>query len=406
MDGNSLDGVKMLHHDEIRNYARIQRKLLDVFSRYGCKLVETPNFADYDMCSTVFPDLRKEMVKTVDADGTVLVLRPDVTLPIVETAAREYPQARKLLKFAYVSTVFRNYSGRSTYGRDFLQGGAEILGIDSAECDGEVISMAADLLTSVGVEDMHIDLGNAAYGNALFDGSGLKEEEKRVLRRLLSERDIVAYHVFTDSLALEQSYRDVLDALPMLFGPYSEISAKARAYCLNRAMHNALTRLEEINRFLTFSGYRDTLQLDLGFAGPLGYYTDMIFKIYANGAFCELISGGRYNTLSRLFGVDRPACGFGMNINILYEFMKDGGLLKDNEPASELAVMYDHCDERLVADVFRWRRLGCRIGIYNREVFIDTRDYKSICQYSGGVYSKDGKELSAADMEELVQEVR
>ena len=180
MDGNSLDGVKMLHHDEIRNYARIQRKLLDVFSRYGCKLVETPNFADYDMCSTVFPDLRKEMVKTVDADGTVLVLRPDVTLPIVETAAREYPQARKLLKFAYVSTVFRNYSGRSTYGRDFLQGGAEILGIDSAECDGEVISMAADLLTSVGVEDMHIDLGNDAYGNALFDGSGLRRRKKSI----------------------------------------------------------------------------------------------------------------------------------------------------------------------------------------------------------------------------------
>lgn len=73
------------------------------------------------MCTdTSFLSSRQQMVKTIDT-GRVLVLRPDVTLPVVETAAREFPRANQLIKFGYVSTVFREYYGRSTYGKDFYR---------------------------------------------------------------------------------------------------------------------------------------------------------------------------------------------------------------------------------------------------------------------------------------------
>ena len=120
MNNNTLDGVKMLHHDEMRNYDRIQGKIISVIMNHGCKIIETPSFEDYDVYQHFFPQLRQQMVKTIDTDGRVLVLRPDVTLPVVETAAREFPRANQLIKFGYVSTVFREYYGRSTYGKDFL----------------------------------------------------------------------------------------------------------------------------------------------------------------------------------------------------------------------------------------------------------------------------------------------
>lgn len=88
---------------------------------HGCKIIETPSFEDYDVYRHFFPHLRQQMVKTIDTDGRVLVLRPDVTLPVVETAAREFPRANQLIKFGYVSTVFREYYGRSTYGKDFCK---------------------------------------------------------------------------------------------------------------------------------------------------------------------------------------------------------------------------------------------------------------------------------------------
>ena len=87
MKPNTLDGVKMLHHDEMRNYDRIQGKIISVIMNHGCKIVETPSFQDNDVYQHIFPHLRRQMVKTVDTDGRVLVLRPDVTLPLVESAA-------------------------------------------------------------------------------------------------------------------------------------------------------------------------------------------------------------------------------------------------------------------------------------------------------------------------------
>ena len=121
----TLDEVKMIHEEEMKNYDRIQAQVISVMLRHGCKIIQTPTFEDYDTYGNYFPAMRREMIKTIDADGSVLVLRPDVTLPLVKSVAREFPDPAQLLKYGYVSTVFREYYGRSSHGRDFLQSGVE-----------------------------------------------------------------------------------------------------------------------------------------------------------------------------------------------------------------------------------------------------------------------------------------
>ena len=61
MNNNTLDGVKMLHHDEMRNYDRIQGKIISVIMNHGCKIIETPSFEDYDVYQHFFPQLRQQM---------------------------------------------------------------------------------------------------------------------------------------------------------------------------------------------------------------------------------------------------------------------------------------------------------------------------------------------------------
>ncbi|WP_301860170.1 ATP phosphoribosyltransferase regulatory subunit [uncultured Megasphaera sp.] len=403
MKHNTLDGVKMLHHDEMRNYDRIQGKIVSVIMNHGCKIIETPSFEDYDVYQHFFPHLRQQMVKTIDTDGRVLVLRPDVTLPLVETAAREFPRSNQLLKFGYVSTVFREYFGRSTYGKDFLQGGIEILGDSSPECDGEVIVMAAEVLKAVGVEQIRIDMGTAAYTQALFDGLPLSEQEKMQLREYLSDRNLVALRRYVASLALNSDARRALEALPVLFGPYAQTLSKAREYSINSGMLNALSRLERVYDYILYAGFADKVQLDFGFASKLDYYTDTVFKVYIDGALYDVIDGGRYDTLSAQFGVDRPACGFGMNINLLYEYMSDAGLLAHTEPSFQLVVSYTKADQTVIRDLMYWRSLGFRVAAYPDSSFIDSRDYSIHAIYRNGSYYKDGKELTAVELEELVR---
>ena len=127
-------------------------------------------------------------LKPIDADGSVLVLRPDVTLPLVKSVAREFPDPAQLLKYGYVSTVFREYYGRSSHGRDFLQSGVEILGDATPECDGEVMVIAAEFLESVGISDMRIDLGTVAYMDALFEELNLPDDTLGRLRLFMEKR--------------------------------------------------------------------------------------------------------------------------------------------------------------------------------------------------------------------------
>ena len=402
MNNNTLDGVKMLHHDEMRNYDRIQGKIISVIMNHGCKIIETPSFEDYDVYQHFFPQLRQQMVKTIDTDGRVLVLRPDVTLPIVETAAREFPRSIQLLKFGYVSTVFREYYGRSTYGKDFLQGGIEILGDSSPECDGEVIVTAAEILKAVGVENIRIDIGTAAYTQALFDGLPLSEEQKATLKGYMAERNLVACKSYIASLPISSDARKALEALPVLFGPYAQTLSKARDYSINSGMLNALSRLERVYDYILYAGYADKVQLDFGFASRLGYYTDTVFKVYVDGALYDIIDGGRYDQLSSRFGVDRPACGFGMNINLLYEYMSDAGLLEDTEPSFQMAVSYTQGDQTLVRDLMNWRDRGFRVAAYPDSSFIDSADYSIHAIYRNGSYYKDGKAMTAEELEALM----
>lgn len=402
MNNNTLDGVKMLHHDEMRNYDRIQGKIISVIMNHGCKIIETPSFEDYDVYQHFFPQLRQQMVKTIDTDGRVLVLRPDVTLPIVETAAREFPRSNQLLKFGYVSTVFREYYGRSTYGKDFLQGGIEILGDSSPECDGEVIVTAAEILKAVGVENIRIDIGTAAYTQALFDGLPLSEEQKATLKGYMAERNLVACKSYIASLPISSDARKALEALPVLFGPYAQTLSKARDYSINSGMLNALSRLERVYDYILYAGYADKVQLDFGFASRLGYYTDTVFKVYVDGALYDIIDGGRYDQLSSRFGVDRPACGFGMNINLLYEYMSDAGLLEDTEPSFQMAVSYTQGDQTLVRDLMNWRDRGFRVAAYPDSSFIDSADYSIHAIYRNGSYYKDGKAMTAEELEVLM----
>ena len=403
MNNNTLDGVKMLHHDEMRNYDRIQGKIISVIMNHGCKIIETPSFEDYDVYQHFFPQLRQQMVKTIDTDGRVLVLRPDVTLPIVETAAREFPRSNQLLKFGYVSTVFREYNERSTYGKDFLQGGIEILGDSSPECDGEVIVTAAEILKAVGVENIRIDIGTAAYTQALFDGLPLSEEQKATLKGYMAERNLVACKSYIASLPISSDARKALEALPVLFGPYAQTLSKARDYSINSGMLNALSRLERVYDYILYAGYADKVQLDFGFASRLGYYTDTVFKVYVDGALYDIIDGGRYDQLSSRFGVDRPACGFGMNINLLYEYMSDAGLLEDTEPSFQMAVSYTQGDQTLVRDLMNWRDRGFRVAAYPDSSFIDSADYSIHAIYRNGSYYKDGKAMTAEELEALMR---
>src|SRR5205085_12076722 len=59
------------------------------------------------------------------------------------------------------------------------------------------------------------------------------------------------------------------------------------------------------------------LEVDLGEVRGLGYYTGLVFNLYAAGAPRAVGGGGRYDGLLGKFGDPRPAVGFSLDLDAL-----------------------------------------------------------------------------------------
>lgn len=82
------------------------KKVKDIFKSYGYRSISTPSFEYYDLFYNmdIITD-RDEMFKIIDENGKILVLRPDMTIPIARIAALNFKN--NTLKLSYVSNVYR-----------------------------------------------------------------------------------------------------------------------------------------------------------------------------------------------------------------------------------------------------------------------------------------------------------
>ena len=137
-------------------------------------------------------DIRKSLYLTTDAGGEELCLRPDLTIPV----ARDYlasGRAGQPAGFSYLGPVFRYRGGRSN---EFLQAGIESFGRqDRAAADAEMLGLALEATSAVGLKDVEIRTGDVALFNALIDALGLYPVWRRRLikdfnRKLSLTQDI------------------------------------------------------------------------------------------------------------------------------------------------------------------------------------------------------------------------
>src|SRR5699024_11073039 len=95
------------------------------FTTYGYKPIQTSTFEAYDLYTTVNGTIRPdEMIKGTDQSGKVLVMRPDVTIPITREIAANYPYFTGEIRYFYVTDVFRQTPGE-TNNKERTQAGIE-----------------------------------------------------------------------------------------------------------------------------------------------------------------------------------------------------------------------------------------------------------------------------------------
>ena len=106
----------------------------------------------------------------------------------------------------------------------------------------------------------------------------------------------------------------------MLFRSDGEVLAAARAQLPRRPMiDTALDQLEWLATHLQRAHPALRVGFDLSDYGGYTYYSGARFTVFASGATDPLVRGGRYDEVGAVFGRNRPAAGFSMDLKALVD---------------------------------------------------------------------------------------
>lgn len=320
------EGVRDIYGKEYAKKLAVEHLLHEKISGYGFEDIQTPTFEYFDVFSSeIGTTPAKELYKFFDKEGETLVLRPDFTPSIARCAAKYFLEENKPLRFSYLGNTFTNTSNLQGKLKEITQMGAELVGDDGVEADGEMISLVIEALLNTGLKNFQVSVGQVEYFKGLCEEAGLDSDTELELRECISNKNLFAAEDLLLQKNVKEEHRQVLLKTADLFGSIDFLK-EAAAWVKNERSQNAIKRLEKLYEVLKLYGCEEYVSFDLGMLSKYNYYTGVIFKVYTYGVGDAIVKGGRYDNLLNHFGKQASAIGFMIVIDDLLEALSGQGI--------------------------------------------------------------------------------
>jgi ATP phosphoribosyltransferase regulatory subunit len=301
---------------QARRVEELRRTLIDRARGYGFELVQPPLIEHLESLLTgtgAALDLRT--FKLVDQlSGRTLGLRADIT-PQVARIDAHLLNREGVARLAYCGPVLHARADGALASRELLQFGAEVYGHAGLEADLEVIDLALDALGSAGIADVMLDLGDARVLRALLAGAPLDGEQLTEMARALASKDAAALASLAEPLQPEA--RAGLQSLLRLYGGHDVLDAARITLPAREPIGRAFDDLAWLAAHVARAHPHVRIGFDLADLSGYAYYSGPRFSVYATGSNAALARGGRYDEVGAVFGRNRPAVGFSLDVKEL-----------------------------------------------------------------------------------------
>lgn len=338
-----------INKDDVINIQRIyaRQKLIhslkNRFSTYGYDEIHTPTFEAYDLYANMNGTVNhQEMIKTIDNTGQVLVLRPDITIPLTQKIAANNKQLDKDLRYFYVLDVFRHTIDHID-NRESTQAGVEYFGNFSEEADAEVIALAVHTLRDLKIDNFKIEIGHAGFFKEVIKELKLAPHDLEQLKQFIQAKNITEIKPFLARLSVNTDLTTIIETIPLLYGNPEDVLNKAQQLPLTDQMQEKLQDLRAIFEVLQAYNVESHLVFDLGLINHMDYYSDVIFQGFIELIGKPVLMGGRYNRLADQFQATIPAIGFACDVDLLLEKVMSGQ--KMNMKPIDFTIYYKQADQ-------------------------------------------------------------
>ena len=353
------EGVRDIYNMECGKKLALESRLHKILQLYGYHDIQTPTFEFFDVFRKEIGTIpSKELYKFFDKEGNTLVLRPDITPSIARAAATLFGEEELPIRLCYTGNTFINHSSYQGRLKENTQMGAEFIGVDSVEADAEMLAVVVDCLTSIGLRDFQLSVGNVDFFQSLIADASLTDEEEERVRELINNRNFFGLEEFLDNIQVRRSAKEALVGLGELYGG-EEILSKARDAAPNSKAIMAVRRLEQIYDVLKIYGMEEYINFDFSMSGTYGYYTGIIFRGYTFGTGDAIVKGGRYDHLLEKFGKQSPSIGFALVIDELMNALTRQHI-RITYPRKNTLIVYDEGKQADAIGLAREFREKCK----------------------------------------------
>ena len=311
------EGVRDIYNVECGKKLALEGRLKKIFHLYGYHDIEPPTFEYFDVFRKEVGTIpSRDLYKFFDKDGNTLALRPDITPSIARVSATLFKDETLPVRLCYTGNTFINHSNYQGRLRETTQMGAELMGDDSVEADAEMIALVVECLSTIGLKEFQLSLGNVDFFQSLIEDACLDEEAEERVRELINNRNFFGVEEFLESIRVKRSSKEAFAALNDLVGGVATL-AQAKNIAPNSKGVMAIRRLEKIYYTLKLYGVEKFVTFDFSMSGTYGYYSGIIFRVYTFGTGDAIVKGGRYDRLTEKFGKQSPAIGFAIVVDEL-----------------------------------------------------------------------------------------
>lgn len=297
---------------EARHIEELRRGLLDTARSYGYELVMPPLLEHLESLLTGTGEaLDLQTFKLVDQlSGRSLGLRADTTQQVARIDAHLLNR-QGVARLCYCGPVLHTRPDRPHATREPLQFGAEIYGHPGIEADIEAVLLSLECLRSAHAQEVSVDLADVRIVRSLLAGLPVGMHQLAHVHGALAAKD--ASELASLTRDFPSASREGLLALLQLYG---DAAVLTEAENLLKPFPGAREALSDLRAIATrMDGVRVTF--DLADLRGYAYYSGARFAIYAQGASDALVRGGRYDEVGAVFGRNRPAAGFSLDVKQL-----------------------------------------------------------------------------------------
>ncbi len=174
-----LRGMHDESHESWHTKRELQDSLLELMAGFGYLRLETPILEPTDLfLRKSGGELASRIYSFTDPGSNSVSLRPEFTSSIMRHYLEHASQIDLPARLQYAGPVFRHEASNPQGGGQFTQIGAELVGSSSVMADVEMLSLAATVLSRVGVDDWAMDLADLDVLNSVLDAVDVSERAR------------------------------------------------------------------------------------------------------------------------------------------------------------------------------------------------------------------------------------